>query len=124
MHITTACNIITVTKKAAWISGVWNLFTHTIIVQEQTSICYNFHLFSVIHQEAIYNTMITSNHYNLSGNVALCAEAGFVKSRGVTRSKVIPGPETEVIGESGSGSLGAQPPDAEKGLILHVLKIS
>jgi len=34
---------------------------------------------------------------------------------------VIPGPETEVIGESGSGGLGA---DAEKGLILHVLRIS
>ena len=28
---------------------------------------------------------------------------------------------TEVIGESGSMGLGAQPPDAEKGLILHVL---
>jgi len=27
---------------------------------------------------------------------------------------VIPGPETEVIGESGSGGLGAVPPDAEK----------
>ena len=37
---------------------------------------------------------------------------------GVTRSMVIPGPETEVIGESGSGGLGAQPPDAEKGLIF------
>ena len=36
---------------------------------------------------------------------------------------VIPGPGTEVIGESGSGSLGAVPPDAEKGLILHVLRI-
>ena len=43
---------------------------------------------------------------------------------GVTRSMVIPGPETEVIGESRSGGLGAQPPDAEKGLILHVLRIS
>ena len=43
---------------------------------------------------------------------------------GVTRSMVIPGPETEVIRESGSGGLGAQPPDAEKGLILHVLRIS
>ena len=42
---------------------------------------------------------------------------------GVTRSMVIPGPETEVIGESGSGGLGAVPPDAEKGLILHVLRI-
>ena len=39
---------------------------------------------------------------------------------GVTRSMVTPGPETEVIGESGSGGLG----DAEKGLILHVLRIS
>jgi len=37
---------------------------------------------------------------------------------------VIPGPETEVIRESGSGDGGAQPPDAEKGLILHVLRIS
>jgi len=37
---------------------------------------------------------------------------------------VIPGPETEVIGESGNGGLGAQPPDAEKSLILHVLRIS
>ena len=37
---------------------------------------------------------------------------------GVTRSMVIPRPETEVIGESGSGGLGAQPPDAEKGLIF------
>jgi len=37
---------------------------------------------------------------------------------------VIPGPETEVIGESGSRGLGAQPPDAEKGLISHVLRIS
>ena len=45
-------------------------------------------------------------------------------SSGVTRSMVIPGPETEVIGESGSGGLGAVPPDAEKGLILHVLRIS
>jgi len=27
---------------------------------------------------------------------------------------VIAGPETEVIGESGSGGLGAQPPDAGK----------
>ena len=35
---------------------------------------------------------------------------------------MIPGPETEVLGESGSGGLGAVPPDAEKGLILHVLK--
>ena len=43
---------------------------------------------------------------------------------GVTRSMVTPGPETEVIGESGSGGLGAQPPDAEKGLILHFLRIS
>ena len=34
---------------------------------------------------------------------------------------VIPGPETEVIGESGSGGLGGT--DAEKGLILHVLRI-
>ena len=41
---------------------------------------------------------------------------------GVTRSTVIPRPETEVIGESGSGGLGAA--DAEKGLILHVLRIS
>jgi len=45
-------------------------------------------------------------------------------SSDVTRSMVIPGPETEVIGESGSGGLGAQPSDAEKGLILHVLRIS
>jgi len=37
---------------------------------------------------------------------------------------VISGPETEVIGESGNGGLGAQAPDAEKGLILHVLRIS
>jgi len=37
---------------------------------------------------------------------------------------VIPGPETEVIVESRSGGLGAQPPDAEKGLFLHVLRIS
>jgi len=37
---------------------------------------------------------------------------------------VIPGPETEMMGESGSRGLGAVPPDAEKGLILHVLKIS
>ena len=36
---------------------------------------------------------------------------------GVTRSMVIP----EVIGESGSGGLGAVTPDAEKGLILHVV---
>jgi len=43
---------------------------------------------------------------------------------GITESMVIPGPETEVIGESGSGGLGAQPPDAEKGLILHVLKFA
>ena len=42
----------------------------------------------------------------------------------ITRSMVIPRPETEVIGESGSGGLGAQPPDADKGLILHVLRIS
>ena len=35
-----------------------------------------------------------------------------------------PGPETEVIEESGSRGLGAQPPDAEKGLILNVLRIS
>jgi len=27
---------------------------------------------------------------------------------------VTPGPETEVIGESESGGLGAQPPDAER----------
>jgi len=47
-----------------------------------------------------------------------------VKTSGVTRSMVMPGPETEVIGESGSGGLGAQPPDAERGLILHVLRIS
>ena len=40
---------------------------------------------------------------------------------GVTRSMVIPGPKTEVIGESGSGGLGAVTPDAEKGLILHVV---
>jgi len=46
------------------------------------------------------------------------------KCSGVARSMVIPGPETEVIGESGSEGLGAQPPDAEKGLILHVLRIS
>jgi len=43
---------------------------------------------------------------------------------GVTRSMVTPGPETEVTGESGSGGLGAVSPDAEKGLILHVLRIS
>jgi len=35
---------------------------------------------------------------------------------------VTPGPETEVKGESGSRVLGA--PDAEKGLILHVLRIA
>ena len=40
---------------------------------------------------------------------------------GVTRSMMIPGPETEVIGESGSGVWGQRP---EKGLILHVLRIS
>jgi len=43
---------------------------------------------------------------------------------GVTRSMVTPGPETEVIRESGSRGLGAVPPDAEKGLILYVLRIS
>ena len=35
--ITTTCNIITITKKllkTAWISGVWKLFTHTIIFKE------------------------------------------------------------------------------------------
>jgi len=37
---------------------------------------------------------------------------------------VIPGPETEVIGESGSGGQGAQPPNVEKGLLLHVLRNS
>ena len=37
---------------------------------------------------------------------------------------VTPGPETEVKGESESRGLGAQPPDAEKGLILHVLRIA
>ena len=50
-------------------------------------------------------------------------DQGSVPGSGVTRSMVIPGPETEVIGESGSGGLGAQPLDAEKGLILHVLRI-
>jgi len=48
----------------------------------------------------------------------------YVTNSGATRSMVIPGPETKVIGESGSGGLGAYPPDAEKGLILHVLKIA
>jgi len=36
-HITTTCNIITVIKKvlkAAWVSGVWKLFTHTIIAKK------------------------------------------------------------------------------------------
>ena len=37
---------------------------------------------------------------------------------------MIPGPETEVIGKCQSGGLGAQPTDAEKGLSLHVLRIS
>jgi len=36
---------------------------------------------------------------------------------------VIPWPETE-IGKSGSKGLGAQPAYAEKGLILHVLRIA
>ena len=40
---------------------------------------------------------------------------------GVTRNMVIPGPGTEVIGESKSRGVGAQPPDAGKSLILHVL---
>ena len=31
---------------------------------------------------------------------------------------VIPGPETEAIGESGSGGVGDVPPDAEKSLPL------
>ena len=48
----------------------------------------------------------------------------YARSSGVTRSMVMSGPETEVIGESGSGGLGAQPPDAEKRLILRVLRIS
>ena len=52
----------------------------------------------------------------------------YLPCSGVTRSMVTPGPETEAIGESGSRGLGAQsgavPPDAEKGLILHVLRIS
>ena len=37
---------------------------------------------------------------------------------------VTPGPENELKGESGSRGLGVQPPDAEKGLILHVLRIA
>jgi len=37
---------------------------------------------------------------------------------------VIPRPKTEVIGESGSGGLGAVPPNTKKGLILHVLRIA
>ena len=49
---------------------------------------------------------------------------GAVLASGVTKSMVIPGPETEVIGKSGSEGLGAQPPDAEKSLILHVLRIA
>ena len=39
-------------------------------------------------------------------------------SSGVTKSMVIPGPETEAIGESGSGGVGDVPPDAEKSLPL------
>jgi len=41
-----------------------------------------------------------------------------VSSSGITRSMVIPGPETKVMGESGSRG------HADKGLILHVLRIS
>ena len=50
--------------------------------------------------------------------------SGRVRSSGVTRNMVIPEPETEVIGEFGSRGLGAQLPDADKGLILHVLIIA
>jgi len=37
---------------------------------------------------------------------------------------VIPVPETEVMEESDSGGLGAQPPDAEKGLMTSLLNLS
>jgi len=37
---------------------------------------------------------------------------------------VIPGPGTEVIGECGKQGSGGAAPDAEKGLILHVLIIA
>jgi len=37
---------------------------------------------------------------------------------------VTPGPVVEVVGNPRSGVLGAVPPDAEKGLILHVLRMA
>ena len=52
------------------------------------------------------------------------AKKDYAMASGITTNVVIPGPETEVIAESGSRGLGAQPPDAEKGLILHVLRIA
>jgi len=45
-------------------------------------------------------------------------------SSGVIRSMVIPGPVVEVVGDPSSGGLGAQPPDAENGLILHVQRMA
>ena len=43
---------------------------------------------------------------------------------GVTRNMVIPGPVFEVVGDHSSGGLGAVPPDSEKGLIFHVLRMA
>ena len=42
---------------------------------------------------------------------------------GVT-NMVIPGPVIEVVGDPSSGGVGVQPPDAEKGLIFHVLRMA
>ena len=47
-----------------------------------------------------------------------------LQGSGIPRNMVIPGLGTEVVGESRSRGLGVQPPDAEKGLILHALKIA
>ena len=43
----------------------------------------------------------------------------YMGQNSVTRSMVIPGPKTEVIGES--GSWGHSPQTLKKGFILHVL---
>jgi len=43
---------------------------------------------------------------------------------GVTRNMVIPGPVIEVVGDPSNGGLGAVPPDAENGLIFHVLRMA
>ena len=48
---------------------------------------------------------MTSTHL-LSYTISLKSNKNYIVTSGVTRNMVIPGPETEAIGESGSGGLG------------------